>query len=328
MSIRKRYNMILLGAMLSCVVFSSSASSRPWKPTPAQVAGDYASITHIRGNGDFVNIGWWASPTARPGTPLVDILEKYILISVGHARRNFSQPASGISFDDIKTLEVLDESGRALTPVPRDALPPASITLLANFEARYRAGLGPRGNGIRFFRFDAGAVRACEKGGIYVPFDGETYTWETPFPGCPTTPISAITPVAPVAATGQFGNADEAKAMLAKAVAAVKADKAKALDMFNKGEGGFLDRDLYPFCFNVGDGKHLATQAKQLVGRDIRVLKDPTGKAFGLELYAAAQKPEGEITEVTYMFPKAGRRHGFGSECEVHDAGWEGKLRN
>jgi hypothetical protein len=40
------------------------------------------------------------------------------------------------------------------------------------------------------------------------------------------------------------GTAAEAKAMLAKAVAAVKADKAKALDMFNKGEGGFLDGDL------------------------------------------------------------------------------------
>jgi hypothetical protein len=103
---------------------------------------------------------------------------------------------------------------------------------------------------------------------------------------------------------GQFGNADEAKAMLAKAVAAVKADKAKALEMFNKGEGGFLDRDLYPFCFNISDGKHRATQAKQLVDQDIRTLKDPTGKAFGLELYAAAQKPEGQITEVTYTFPK------------------------
>src|SRR6516165_11929205 len=44
------------------------------------------------------------------------------------------------------------------------------------------------------------------------------------------------------------GTAAEAKAMLDRAVAAVKADKTKALDMFNKGEGGFLDRDLYPFC--------------------------------------------------------------------------------
>ena len=38
-----------------------------------------------------------------------------------------------------------------------------------------------------------------------------------------------------------------------KAAAAVKADKAKAIDMFNKGEGGFLDRDLYVFCGNVSD---------------------------------------------------------------------------
>ena len=36
-----------------------------------------------------------------------------------------------------------------------------------------------------------------------------------------------------------FGTAEEAKAMLERAVAAVKEDKAKALDMFNKGEGGF-----------------------------------------------------------------------------------------
>jgi hypothetical protein len=33
-----------------------------------------------------------------------------------------------------------------------------------------------------------------------------------------------------------------------KAVAALKGDKTKALDTINKGEGGFLDRDLYAFC--------------------------------------------------------------------------------
>jgi hypothetical protein len=41
------------------------------------------------------------------------------------------------------------------------------------------------------------------------------------------------------------GTAGEAKAALMKVVAAVKADRAKALDMFNRGEGGFRDRDLY-----------------------------------------------------------------------------------
>ena len=97
--------------------------------------------------------------------------------------------------------------------------------------------------------------------------------------------------------------------MLTKAVAALKADKAKTLDMINKGEGGFLDRDLYVFCANVSDGKSVALgnpNAKQLLGTDTRTLKDSTGKAFGQELYDAYQKPEGQITEVTYTFVRPG----------------------
>lgn len=105
------------------------------------------------------------------------------------------------------------------------------------------------------------------------------------------------------------GTAVEAKAMLVKAVAAVKADKAKALDEFNKGEGGFLVGDLYPFCFNVGDAKLIAVvnpNAKKLIGTDIRTLKDSTGKPFGEMQYAAAGKPEGEFTETSYLFPRTG----------------------
>jgi signal transduction histidine kinase len=44
--------------------------------------------------------------------------------------------------------------------------------------------------------------------------------------------------------------------------------------------------------------------AKELLGTDVRALKDANGKAFGQELYAAGQKPEGEITEVDYVFAK------------------------
>ena len=99
------------------------------------------------------------------------------------------------------------------------------------------------------------------------------------------------------------GTAAEAKAMLEKAVAAVKADKAKALASFNAGPGGFKDRDLYPFCFNIADGVVLAGPAS-VMGKDTRVLKDPTGKAFGDEIYKAAQ--DGKINEVNYMFPRPG----------------------
>ena len=111
--------------------------------------------------------------------------------------------------------------------------------------------------------------------------------------------VLALSPTAFAQQTG--GTADEAKAMLMKAVAAVKADKAKALDMFNKGEGGFLDRDLYVFCGNVSDGKAVAIgnpNAKQLlgVGRE-----DPQG------LHGQAVWP-GTLRRV----PEAGRRNNRG----------------
>ena len=88
----------------------------------------------------------------------------------------------------------------------------------------------------------------------------------------------------------------------------MKADKAKALEMFNKGEGGFKDRDLQPFCFNVSDGKITAATVPNLLGTDIRALKDKNGKEFGQEIYKAAR--EGHITEVSYLFPGDPRKAG------------------
>ena len=111
------------------------------------------------------------------------------------------------------------------------------------------------------------------------------------------------------ASAQQFGTAAEAKTMLEKTVSALKAEKAKTLELINEGKGGFLDRDLYPFCFNLSDGKNIAVaspNAKQVLGMDVRTIKDPAGMLFGPDLYAAAQKPEGQITEVSYMWPRPG----------------------
>ena len=104
-------------------------------------------------------------------------------------------------------------------------------------------------------------------------------------------------------AQGTSGAAAEAKAMLEKAVAAVKADKAKAIDMFKKGEGGFKDRDLYPFCANSGDGIINAAPAA-VIGKDMRTLKDKNGKEYGKEMYDSAK--EGTFVEVSYMWPRPG----------------------
>jgi hypothetical protein len=118
---------------------------------------------------------------------------------------------------------------------------------------------------------------------------------------------AAVLTLSTAAFAQQGGSAQEARAMLDKAVAAVKADQAVAVAMFIKGEGGFLDRDLYPFCFRIADGKTLASPKAVPAGTDVRTLKDATGNAYGVAIYGAAQKPEGQVTELeSYMFPKPG----------------------
>src|SRR5215470_20218085 len=118
--------------------------------------------------------------------------------------------------------------------------------------------------------------------------------------------VSALT-LSTAAFAQQGGTPEEARAMLDKAIAAVKADRVVAIAMFIKGEGGFLDRDLYPFCFRIEDGKTLASPKAVQAGTDVRTLKDANGNSYGQALYAAVQKPEGEITEVpSYLFPKPG----------------------
>jgi signal transduction histidine kinase len=107
----------------------------------------------------------------------------------------------------------------------------------------------------------------------------------------------------------KHGTEAEARAMLQKTIAAVKADKAKALAMIAEGEGGFLDKDLYPFCFNKTDGKihpYPNLNSAALFGTDQRRVKDASGKDVGQMNFDAAQKPEGTITEVTYLWPKPG----------------------
>ncbi len=99
----------------------------------------------------------------------------------------------------------------------------------------------------------------------------------------------------------EFGSATEAKAMLERAVAAVKADKSAALAQFAKGEGGFKDRDLYPFCGGP-DGNFTAHPS--LTGKSLKGLKDKEGKPLGEEIYQNAQ--EGKISEVSYQWPRPG----------------------
>ena len=104
-----------------------------------------------------------------------------------------------------------------------------------------------------------------------------------------------------VAIAAEYGTASEAKAMLERAVTELKKDKLAALAKFNKGERGFKDRDLYPFCAGP-DG--ITTAHPTHAGKNIKEIKDNNGKLFGEEMFKIAE--EGKFKELTYMWPKPG----------------------
>ena len=112
--------------------------------------------------------------------------------------------------------------------------------------------------------------------------------------------VATATPA--LAADAQFGTEAEARAMLEKAAAAVTENKDKALAMFNKGEGGFKDRDLYVWCANASDG--VLTAHPYLKGEHLQEIKGKKGYPLGKEIMQNAA--EGQIKQVTYWWPRPG----------------------
>ena len=50
----------------------------------------------------------------------------------------------------------------------------------------FRQSLGAVGAGFRWFVFDGASVKSCTPGsGFSVQLANETYTYDTPIPGCP-----------------------------------------------------------------------------------------------------------------------------------------------
>jgi hypothetical protein len=114
-------------------------------------------------------------------------------------------------------------------------------------------------------------------------------------------PAVALVGALSAASAQQSATADDAKALLARAATAIKADKPGALARFDAPNGGFKDRDLYVFCFDRRSGIVLAGPPTTK-GRDIRTLRDPTGKMFGQEMFANVK--DGDVITEDYMFPK------------------------
>ena len=103
----------------------------------------------------------------------------------------------------------------------------------------------------------------------------------------------------------ELGTAEQARAMLDRAAAALKADEGAALKAFNDEHNkDFRDRDLFVYCFNIGDGKFTAYEQPFLLNNDIRQMKlynEPLGqRAYN----AAHDTAEGAVVTIEYKYPK------------------------
>jgi len=114
-------------------------------------------------------------------------------------------------------------------------------------------------------------------------------------------PLFMIGALPTPSSAAESGTAAEAKAMLERAVAALKANQSDALAKFQKGEGGFKDRDLYVFCFGP-DGTWSAHP--ELKGKMVKDWVDAVGKRPGQEMIKAAQ--EDKISETNYLWARVG----------------------
>lgn len=170
-----------LAALLSAVCFASlsPAAARQWNQDPRGAAAEYTQIIHAKPNGEFTFL-WWAVPEAFPNDAntqvLRDVLSRYVIIGIAHGRNN----GTALSFDNITDLKVADSMARQLSPIAANATPPEVAQGLNALQALQ----SPMRQGMHWFVFESSTIHSCTPGKLSVPFAGETYTYDTPIPGC------------------------------------------------------------------------------------------------------------------------------------------------
>lgn len=165
---------------LAVLAMAAPAMARMWKPSPAQIASDYTLINHNKGADGRVTLQWLA-PTTMATPVMQQLLDRYVVISIAHLR---ALPGGGTSWDDVQGVQVLDAAGKPLTEIPPDAYAPALVGLFATTDAIVRQSTQGRGK-THWGVYEPGTVHACAPGKLQVVYDGETYSWDTPMPGCP-----------------------------------------------------------------------------------------------------------------------------------------------
>jgi hypothetical protein len=165
--------------VLLLIAVAVPASARLWKPALQQQMMDYLTITHNRGDSNVMLV-WMASPWVTAPTDKA-VLDKYVVLSIVHTRRG----ADGAPiWDDVQGVRLSDGAGQDLKEVPSDQILPILVGRIALSEATMRQTTQGKGK-VHWSVWEAGAVNACQRGKLVVAYAGESYSYDTPVPGCP-----------------------------------------------------------------------------------------------------------------------------------------------
>ena len=196
----KRTLRLLWATALAAAVLAAPTTGREWKSKPKSAAADYLTISDKRPTGDGIFIIWLAQPILEGAFPkmpeLKDALDHYVVLGTMHMQKR----DGNIAIDETETPVAQDAQGTALTLLPAQRLPPELNMLEAMLQFGLRRSLTQRTGsdasdtkeklddlirrGFRFFVFDTGTVHACTAGKLQVRYAGETYSYDTPVPGC------------------------------------------------------------------------------------------------------------------------------------------------
>jgi hypothetical protein len=164
---------------LALLVLAAPAGARLWKPTPQQVAVDYTVINHNKGAEGRVIISWMAS-TLMTAPTMKQLVDKYVVLSIVHTRQGIGGTTD---WDDVQGVQVTDGKGQALKELTGDAIPPSLVGVTAGIDAGMRQSTQGKGK-AHWAIYESGPVNACQPGQLVVSYDGESYTFDTPMPGC------------------------------------------------------------------------------------------------------------------------------------------------
>jgi hypothetical protein len=164
---------------------AQAAAARDWAPTPQTLAQDYVIIEHQTSSGDFIFLMWIVPemvPATEPGAAQVRrVLDRYLLIGLVHMRVNDMGLMEPVVREDprFRTFE-----GTEVEPLPDERIPPMAQSVFAAMQSAFSQNLGVFGEHVKWRTYYGTGVTSCGSGGFFYDYDGESYDYETPIPGC------------------------------------------------------------------------------------------------------------------------------------------------